>query len=110
MGKYMDDMNVVRSNVGTVASFKKWDNIKQDGNVRDLKEIEKEKEKPKFDFKELPGRTIENVSKQELKNIAIKLLPTIDKISKEDYIKVANDAIEFAFEFERVFAEKISEE
>ena len=47
------------------------------------------------------------VDLEELRETAIKLLPTADKISKDDFVVVCDKAIEMAYIFQKVFEQKI---
>lgn len=54
-----------------------------------------------------PGVQEAMLNPNELKSIAVKLLPTVDKVSSEDVVKVSERAINLAFTFLRVWNEKI---
>ena len=62
---------------------------------------------PKKDLTEMPGKEI-YANPAELKTLAIKLLPTVDKVSKEEYNSLCEKAIEMAFAFETVWSKKVS--
>lgn len=116
-------------NKGTVADFSNWTGIKTEGNFRNMKTVIKEKiheEQDEFEQNDTDASTLnlENVAKQknfnersaveegfvkpnELKSIAVRLLPTVDKINKEDYLELSEKAIDFAFAFLKVWDNKV---
>lgn len=118
----MEDIDKARMAGGTVADFSGWNMENKFGTMNITtkeKVIEPEVEKPKPENierkeasqqqkRELPNSPKElTVNPNELKNIAIKLLPDVSKITDGDYESICDKAIEMAFAFESVWQKKI---
>ena len=67
-------------------------------------------EAPQPDRSQMPGVQEAILNPAELKQIAIKLLPNVEKVKPEDYAQVSEMAINFAFEFLKVWNYKVSVE
>jgi hypothetical protein len=65
------------------------------------------REQPRSVKKEPPGMQEAMLDPNELKMLAKHLLPSVDKVSPEDYAKYSEMAIDFAFKFLNVWKEKI---
>ena len=128
------DIERGRTAVGTVADFSGWSGIKAEGKFRSMNLIAKERvlgeeteqeqkqklEKPKHwekpeekmetkkNFKEMPGTKEMSINPSELKSIAVRLLPTVDKVDEENYDSVCEKAIDLAFNFLKVWDLKVS--
>lgn len=75
---------------------------------QDIDEMKGEKKSPpKKDFKEAPGVKEAYLNPVELKNVAIKLMPTVDNIDPEKYEKISENAINLAFTFLNVWNQKV---
>ena len=121
----MEDMDKVRAPFGTVADLSKWD-INQGGFqhmklssaekvIEPTDEIqestsqvssEKLKEEKQIEKMELPNNQ-KYVNPVELKNIAIRLMPSVDKVNSEDYDIICEKAIDLAFNFLKVWDLKV---
>ena len=121
----MEDMDKVRAPFGTVADLSKWD-INQGGFqhmklsstekvIEPTDEIqestsqvssEKLKEEKQIEKMELPNNQ-KYVNPVELKNIAIRLMPSDDKVNSEDYDIICEKAIDLAFNFLKVWDLKV---
>jgi len=135
----MEDMDDVRRNVGTVADFSNWEGIKTSGGLKSMKMLSKEKiidnteidnsnseaekiddmnekteeikpmEKPKKSVDKIPAANEAIINPTELKSIAVRLLPSVDKImSGEKYAEYCEKAIDMAFTFLKVWDLKVS--
>lgn len=120
----MEDMDKVRVPFGTVADFNKWDintggfnHMKLSSSEKVIEPteetqesilqtpLEKLKEEEPIEKMELPNN--QYVNPVELKNIAIRLMPSADKVNPEDYDMVCEKAIDLAFNFLKVWDLKI---
>jgi len=135
----MEDMDDVRKNIGTVADFSNWEGIKTNGGLKSMKMLSKEKvidnteidnsnseaekiddmnekteeikpmEKPKKSVDKIPAANEAIINPTELKSIAVRLLPSVDKImSGEKYAEYCEKAIDMAFTFLKVWDLKVS--
>lgn len=124
----MEDMDKVRVPFGTVADLSKWDispggfkHMKLSSIEKVIEPVEEKAEtkleeinnKASEEFSSQKEEKIEMPSKQEyvnpveLKNIAIRLMPSADKVNSEDYDAVCEKAIDLAFNFLRVWDLKV---
>lgn len=67
---------------------------------------EKLKEEKQIEKMELPNNQ-KYVNPVELKNIAIRLMPSVDKVNSEDYDIICEKAIDLAFNFLKVWDLKV---
>jgi len=135
----MEDMDDVRRNIGTVADFSNWEGIKTSGGLKSMKMLSKEKvidnteiddsvseteevddvnEKteeikqklqPKKSVDKIPAANEAVINPTELKSIAVRLLPSVDKLeSGEKYAEYCEKAIDMAFTFLKVWDLKVS--
>ena len=126
----MEDVDDVRNNSGTVADFSNWRGIKASGNLKPMKFSSKEKviddteddvvplEKkeeaerifqPKKNFNEIPAANEAILNPTELKSIAVRLLPSVDKIeNNEKAAEYCEKAIDTAFTFLKVWDLKVN--
>ena len=121
----MEDMDKVRVPFGTVADLSKWDispggfkHMKLSSTEKVIEPVE-EKVEPNLEeinnksSSEDSSQKIEMPSKQEyvnpveLKNIAVRLMPSADKVSLEDYDAVCEKAIDLAYNFLKVWDLKV---
>lgn len=123
----MEDMDKVRVPFGTVADFNKWDintggfeHMKLSSTEKVIEPVEEKVEEqevkaapPIEEESKKPEEKIEMPSNQkyvnpvELKNIAVRLMPSADKVNSEDYDKVCEKAIDLAYNFLKVWDLKI---
>lgn len=132
----MDDIDDFRNRIGLAADLSCWSGINLEERYMKIKTREKtdnQEEQVIYEEKRVepqmavpyareteqkmetpdkynkPGefqKEIE-VDLEELRETAIKLLPTADKISKDDFVVVCDKAIEMAYIFQKVFEQKI---
>lgn len=122
----MEDIGDVRRLSGTAADFSGWAmgtegfehmNITTKEQVVEPEVEQKkpenvirkeQKQKEEVEKKELPNSPKElTVNPLELKSIAIRFIPTVDKITSDKYNEICDEAIELAFAFETVWQKKI---
>lgn len=125
----MEDIDDIRRLSGTVADFSNWNmgtkgfehmnittkeqivepEIEQKKPENVLRKEQKQKEEENINSKkELPNSAKElTVNPMELKNLAIKLIPSVDKIPSDKYDDICDEAIELAFAFETIWQKKI---
>lgn len=120
----MEDMDDVRRSAGVIADFSRWKGIKGEGVFKKMvirsKEtvVGEEEKKETLGKEEKPAERVINNSTMEeanrpgmsvltipeyMKDLVIKMLPTIDKINEKDYDNTIVNAINFAIRFEHIW-------
>ena len=69
---------------------------------------ENKRDVPKKDVKDIPAFQEAVINVNELKNIAVRLLPSVDKVEEKDYADISQKAIDMAFIFLKVWDSKVS--
>ena len=62
----------------------------------------------KKNIKDIPAYQEASINPNELKNIAVRLLPSVDKVEEKDYADISQKAIDMAFIFLKVWDSKVS--